>query len=327
MKLQRPLSFTALLSAFALMGANLASAQEAPGVLDSIQYADNPDGTAELKTGITSFRKADGTVVDLVGVVHIGDGEYYRKLNNLLATYDVVLYEMVGGPVEKRDETQIRDELKMTHFVQRMAQNLLGLKYQLDGIDYNRPNFVHADANWEQWENLMESKNQSMASLFTRAMEMENSEEMQKHMEAIGGEEIMTKLGEAIMEFNPTKFKRSMAPMLANSEEFITLLEGDDGTVLISERNKIVMQAIDQQLTQGQKRIAVFYGAGHMPDFKTRLEAQGFEERDTKWMTAWNMGDETQTLNGLDVVENLLKDDYVIESLMTLLRGLSTEAQ
>ena len=47
----------------------------------------------------------EGVTVDLVGVVHIGQEEYYEQLAKKLATYDVVLYELVAP-----DGTRVRPE-------------------------------------------------------------------------------------------------------------------------------------------------------------------------------------------------------------------------
>ena len=47
----------------------------------------------------------EGVVVDLVGVVHIGQQEYYDQLDELLSKYDVVLYELVAP-----DGTRVRPE-------------------------------------------------------------------------------------------------------------------------------------------------------------------------------------------------------------------------
>ncbi|MGI9473875.1 MAG: hypothetical protein ACR2NZ_20195, partial [Rubripirellula sp.] len=63
-----------------------------------------------LQTAIVRYKgKADtpyaGKIVDLVGVVHIGQKEYYEDLNKRLSKYDAVLYELVAP-----DGTRIRPE-------------------------------------------------------------------------------------------------------------------------------------------------------------------------------------------------------------------------
>ena len=47
---------------------------------------------------------------------------------------------------------------------------------------------------------------------------------------------------------------------------------------------------LDKQLTAGKKRIAVFYGAGHLPDMERRLIADyGFQRNGETWLTAWQL--------------------------------------
>ena len=55
------------------------------------------DGLVALDTGTTIYRRADGTgpTVALVGVVHIGDKDYYARLVELLDRHEMVLFESV----------------------------------------------------------------------------------------------------------------------------------------------------------------------------------------------------------------------------------------
>ena len=55
------------------------------------------DGVTSFETATRFYRRPDGTgpTVALVGVVHIGDANYYDSLVKLLGAFDVVLYESV----------------------------------------------------------------------------------------------------------------------------------------------------------------------------------------------------------------------------------------
>ena len=55
------------------------------------------DGVTSFETATRFYRRPDGTgpTVALVGVVHIGDANYYESLVKLLDAFDVVLYESV----------------------------------------------------------------------------------------------------------------------------------------------------------------------------------------------------------------------------------------
>src|SRR5438874_247199 len=85
-----------------------ALAEPPPSKLDSKKSApflrlrrDARDEPVALETATVRYVPASGEgklVVDLVGVVHVGDRDYYRKLNKQLDAYDVVLYELVAEP-------------------------------------------------------------------------------------------------------------------------------------------------------------------------------------------------------------------------------------
>ena len=45
-----------------------------------------------------------------------------------------------------------------------------------------------------------------------------------------------------------------------------------------------------KQIAAGKKKIAIFYGAGHMADFQKRLgEDFDLTPKSTRWLTAWDM--------------------------------------
>src|SRR6476619_4568866 len=58
------------------------------------------DGQATaLEVAVTRYASKDKSVtVDLVGVVHLGDRVYYKKLNERFEQYEAVLYELVAPP-------------------------------------------------------------------------------------------------------------------------------------------------------------------------------------------------------------------------------------
>ena len=63
-----------------------------------------------LETSVIRFEGREGTkyagrIVDLVGVIHIGQAGYYEELDGRLKSYDAVLYELVAP-----DGTRIRPE-------------------------------------------------------------------------------------------------------------------------------------------------------------------------------------------------------------------------
>ena len=55
-------------------------------------------------------------------------------------------------------------------------------------------------------------------------------------------------------------------------------------------RNGKAFEILSEELVQGKEKLAVFYGAGHLPDMAERLE-RDFEMRakKTTWLDAWDL--------------------------------------
>ena len=69
-----------------------------------------------------------------------------------------------------------------------------------------------------------------------------------------------------------------MAQQFESLEGSMSALDGPDGSTIITERNKRCFDVLDKQLAAGKKKIAIFYGAGHLPDMERRLDSDyGFE--------------------------------------------------
>ena len=59
-------------------------------------------------------------------------------------------------------------------------------------------------------------------------------------------------------------------------------------SVIIGERNKRAVEELSGALNEGCRRVAVFYGSGHLPDLDRRLrEDFGFRPVEVQWRTAW----------------------------------------
>ncbi|MDF1659174.1 MAG: hypothetical protein P1U58_16270 [Verrucomicrobiales bacterium] len=271
-----------------------AATQTTEEVADYIRYLEGPEDD-RLQTAVTRFQK-ERLVVDLVSVVHLADASYFENLNELLAGYDVVLYEMVGGaysPNTAEEPITASDEMAAVRQLQTMAKSFLGLEFQLEGIDYSAQNFVHADVEWDTMNGLMKARNQSFAEIFTRAMSLSKEGSIPGLPDTEAGMSLMLgSLLTAVTTGNSNELKRVLAPFLSEAEGFITMLEGEDGTVLVTERNKLVMAKLaEEQKTRGAGKYAIFYGAGHMPDLENRLIAEGYTKVETTWADAWSIED------------------------------------
>ncbi len=89
-----------------------------------------------------------GAEVDLIGAVHIADKSYYKTLNEMFRSYEALLYEMVTDPemVKQLKKGNVKDRSAISA-LQGGMKEALGLSFQLEEIDYDAKNFVHADMN------------------------------------------------------------------------------------------------------------------------------------------------------------------------------------
>jgi hypothetical protein len=91
--------------------------------------------------------------------------------------------------------------------------------------------------------------------------------------------------------------KLLVARQLGQMEDAAMGLDGPDGSVILTERNKAAMKVLGDTLAAGKndpaakakKKIAIFYGAAHMPDLAERLGAIGFKPVAAEWKLAWDL--------------------------------------
>jgi hypothetical protein len=81
---------------------------------------------------------------------------------------------------------------------------------------------------------------------------------------------------------------------------------GEFMRVLIMDRNKVVFDDLSRALEKEPqiKTIALFYGAGHLPDMEARLVAMGYEHTGTIWKDAIVV-DATKVPGGKGVIKSV----------------------
>ena len=250
-----------------------------------------------LQTSITRYQSADGKVmVDLVGAVHIGEKKYFQQLNKQLSQYDVVLYELVA-PKGTRIPTGGRQggSTNPLSWMQGSMKNMLGLESQLELIDYQSKNFVHADLSPTELSEKMSERGDNMFTLGLSAFSemMENQAKMAEKMKANPNSGISQQMDfGSIMELinNPLELKRMMASQFTTSGAMEMGLGKKLNQLIVTDRNKAAMKVLKSQLDRNKKRIAIFYGAAHMPDFEKRLVKDfGMKKAQHVWVDAWDL--------------------------------------
>jgi hypothetical protein len=50
------------------------------------------------------------------------------------------------------------------------------------------------------------------------------------------------------------------------------------------------LEVLQQQLAKGNKKVGIFYGAGHLNDMDKRLRKDfGLQPKSISWLTAWDL--------------------------------------
>lgn len=166
----------------------------------------------------------------------------------------------------------------------------LDLVFQLDHIDYDRPNFKPCDMSIEQLQKAMGGGG-------------EGNKELKKMMSMMDGQSLATgllKIGAALLKANPqwqSLIKVMMIEMLGSLEGDLSqnaalptnmqrLME-----IIVRDRNEIVMVALKETVKaeDAPNSIAVFYGAGHMDDLERRMiKEMGYEPAEDVWLPAFS---------------------------------------
>jgi hypothetical protein len=249
-----------------------------------------------------------GATVDLVGAVHVADRAYYRKLNERFDDYDVVLYELVAEPGTRIPRGGKREVDNPLALVQQIMKMVLDLDLQTEQIDYTRTNFVHADLSPQQMAEAIRQRGDTGLTLFLSIaadlLRQQNLQEIKQSSKKQQADDDIDPLSALLAPDGAAKLKRLMA------EQMETFLSPDGGlgqtlgTILIADRNKAAIKALQKELAKGKKKIAIFYGAAHMPDMEKRLrEELGLKRQHEEWLTAWDL----QKERGLDGLLRLLE--------------------
>ena len=229
-----------------------------------------------------------GAVIDLVGAVHVGDADYYAKLNKRFESYEALLYELVapeGTRIQPGEKASSRSALGA---MQNSMKSMLELEHQLEKVDYTKKNFVHADMSPEEFFDSMENKGESFLSMYFRLVGQSLAQQSQ--MSAQGATPDIDMMKALFAKDRSRQLKIVMANQMSHMESLLTAFGGEEGSTLITERNKAALKVLSEQLEAGKKKIGIFYGAGHMDDMQDRLVNE-FQMKPTKevWLDAWNL--------------------------------------
>lgn len=274
-----------------------------------LQTKTHEDGSMTMSTPLAVYEGAEGKMVYLVGAVHIAEKGYYEELTRRFGTYDVLLFEMVGGEnlqklleLEKKEkggriteeEKKELDELKAGWIKKKDRENvlmkmlvgqyaklasLMGVTTQKDGIDYSDSRFVHADMTEEEMAQAQKANGESFAGVIlagvVKSLTTPRPSSSPDLMEMI----------EAVRKEDKDALKRFLIGMM-ESEQKGSFLEN---SVLLEGRNDKCLRVFDKLVEERPdlKKVGIFYGAAHLNDLHRKLEKRGYKFRSVEWISAW----------------------------------------
>jgi hypothetical protein len=246
-----------------------------------------------MQVAIVRYRSAAGddkvpVEVDLVGAVHVGDAAYYDDLNKRFEKYDALLYELVapeGTRIEAGTKASNRHALGA---MQNGMKDMLELEHQLEKVDYTKDNFVHADMSPDEFFDSMKSRDESFLKMYFRMMGQSIAH--QSSATADGATPDIDMMKAMFAQDRARQLKIAMAGQLAEMESLLTAFGGEEGSTLITERNKAALKVLREQIDAGKRKLGVFYGAGHLSDMDERLQKEfGLEPVEIIWLNAWDL--------------------------------------
>nr|WP_246420057.1 TraB/GumN family protein [Aporhodopirellula rubra] len=268
--------------------ADASDESDAPEELYVRIHRDDDNAPLAMQTATVRYvgkpgTKYAGKIVDLVGVVHIGQAEYYEALKEQLSGYDKVLYELVAPDGTRIRPEDLQKRRSLLASMQTGMKDMLNLEYQLEKIDYMAENFRHADMSPDEFVEDLERRGDSVWKMVARMMgaglatQSANAE---------------TGLLMALFSKDRSKMmKRAMAGQLIDIEMVSAGLDDANGeNTLIKGRNRKAFEILQEELDGDTNSAAVFYGAGHLPDMADRLVTDfEMEPTDTTWLDAWDL--------------------------------------
>lgn len=257
-----------------------------------------------LELSVVSFAHEEGHAakVDFVSCIHAGDEEFYKTLNERLAQYGTVFYELVATPEQieklKKSEAHLRD------FYSASTKNTKGISLvELAGairqesiMSLAGKRYVHADLTQDELAEALKAKDGADVEKFLASSVVDHSDKeirlaLVKHLSAKWPSRAT--LAEAIMTNDLfTEVRRFYCSEILRRIT-ITGLTEEQSELLMDARESRAMDAIMPYIRNVlNPPCAILFGAIHGPAFARKLFAQcGLTPISSNWFRAWNLAD------------------------------------
>lgn len=223
-------------------------------------------------------------------------------------------------------------------FIQRQMARFLTLEFQLDCLDYEGENWYHADLDFETFKLLQLERGESFFT-FARDMTLRSTKALVQPtipddlgpwrskllwasrvlpmplvgLLIIGG--VCTDVKGQPSEYPELEalsrldFGAAMKVFLAKrlTSEFTQVTADVEArSVIIGERNKAALEALQRAMNEGHNKIAILYGGGHMPDLGRKLREEfDLVPSEVQWITAWSIRNRNLTTSSLPLLKQM----------------------
>ena len=250
---------------------------------------------------VAGKRRKQLVTVDMIGAVHVGERAYYDALNKQFEQYDALLYELVADKGVRPPKGAKAASNNPAGFLQNAMKSTLKLEHQLELVDYSKKNFVHADLSPDEMAAAMKKRGDNALTItlgvLADMIRQQSVADAKARKKGARGQAEQVDLVTMLLDPNgPVKMKRMMAEQMADLGPGTGVGKTLD-QLLIQDRNAAAMKVLQEQLKTGKRRLGVFYGAAHLPDFHRRMVAIGFRPKTVTWTSAWDLRIQKKTEN------------------------------
>lgn len=271
-----------------------------------------PEGRLSLEVALRRLAPThgEGSAVWLAAVTHMGTREYYRQLQRFLDNCSLVLFEAVRTDDEGLPGGQ------EGYSLQADLAGALGLAFQLEAVDYDRPHFRNSDLHLEQLTRILASQTNEVPAAPGAGPPVSGAVEFGALMQTMTGEGLMgglARMGVALLRASTRLQAATKAVLIETLSELPADLSRTPGLpegmqrllrVLIEERNAAVVSDVREALgkSPAPASVAVFYGAGHMADLEARLcRDLGYQPAEERWLAAFDVNPRAMGVSEFEV--------------------------
>jgi hypothetical protein len=214
-------------------------------------------------------RPGSGQQAVVVGTVHIGEREYYRRLDRLIQSFPgMIFYEDTQGRLfdysrVDRYTSAVRETLLALKAIGEMQGELarsLRLQHQLDGIRY-QPDWIRADIDFEEIVAAL-SRRRSVLHVMGRLPPQ------------------LMRLPNHFLARALVKYALQHASQMAGLVDVYT--SRDRGfAYIVNDRNERALEIFDREI--GERHGLFIYGYGHAKGLLEGLDRRGYRLRDTEF--------------------------------------------